>query len=292
MRENMILPDYDSAYQLFPTPDGETEHEPQTVYVAFEGEDEMYWTDEMVWRATGDGVLLLLMTPTLTPRGVDDEALQIPFAVTEALTLARAAIIATMGRNAAFEQLFECELILEEDDSALGMLGRGRHHPDNYDSPKLDGIHAELSERFVERVEGLGERTRNRVKLALRWFIRAQRHPAPEGELKVDTFVNYWVAFEALAMPNEKPWSAWKKLAAIHDLTEQEAKDLFPIGLLQGLRARILHHGQLYPLQEDMLTLMEDMFLDVLLHMLGLLDNPRTARYLDGSANDLMPNTG
>lgn len=292
VRADMILPDYDHAFDLFPTPDGGTELGPQTAYVSFEGEDAMYWSDQAIWRATGDGTLLLLMTPSLTKRGVADGAGPVPFAITETLTLARASIVATMGRNAAFEQLFECELVLEEDSSALGVMMHGRHDPEHYGRPKLDGAHAELSERFIERVEDLDERTRNRVKLALRWFVRAQRHPSPKGELKVDTFLNYWVAFEALAMPNEKPWSAWKKLAAIHGLTEEKAKNLFPVGPMQGLRARILHRGELYPLNEDLLTLLEDMFLDVLLHILGLLDAPRTDRYLDGSAHGLLPKMG
>lgn len=290
VRAEMLLPDFDTAFHMSPTPEGGTEIEPQTVGVYFEGESTMRWTEEMIWRSTGDSTLLLLLTPSLTQNRVDgDVSPNVPYVVTESLMLARAAIVATMGRNAAFEQLFECEVLIEEHASALNLEGRGRDYPNDYGRPNLTGTHAELSERFVERVEDLDERLRNRVKLALRWFVRAQRHPAPEGELKIDTFLNYWVAFEALTMPNEKVRSASKKLAAIHGLTEDEAKNLFPVGHMKGLRSRILHFGELYPLNEGLLTLLEDMFLDVLLHTLGLLDAPRTVRYLKESAKDLLP---
>jgi hypothetical protein len=92
----------------------------------------------------------------------------------------------------------------------------------------------------------------------------------PEGERRIDTFINYWIAFEALAMPNENVKSDFDKLAAIHGQSDDEIKRIFPIGHLQGLRSRILHHGQVFPLDNRLLQFMDDLFVDVLMYILGI----------------------
>jgi len=162
---------------------------------------------------------------------------------------------------------------------------RGMHDP-----PRLDGFAADSAKQLIANLYGLDDATRNRLSPAIRWYMRAHRHPAPDEELRIDTFLNYWIAFESLAMPNEDARSALDKLAAIHNCTRDEAREVFPIVRLQGLRSRILHYGEVHPHDHDLNQLMDALCLDVLMHLLDVLAQPRTTAYLDGSANRLITN--
>jgi hypothetical protein len=90
-------------------------------------------------------------------------------------------------------------------------------------------------------------------------------------------------------MPDENARSALDKLAAIHECTRVEAREMFPIGRLQGLRSRILHYGEVYALDLDLNRLMDALCFDMLMYLLDVPAQPRTGAYLDGSANDLVP---
>ncbi len=79
----------------------------------------------------------------------------------------RAAIIAILGRNAAFEELFEAHLRIGSSRARLN-IHTSFNFPDTFDSPKLDGHSGALVERVVEKIQSLGTDDKNRVSLALR----------------------------------------------------------------------------------------------------------------------------
>ena len=90
-------------------------------------------------------------------------------------------------------------------------------------------------------------------------------------------------------MPDGDHRSALQKLAEIHGPTMEEAKAAFPICSLQGLRSRILHRGEVYSLDVGLSAFMDAICVDVMMHLLGIAKEPRTAAYLDGSAKALLP---
>lgn len=286
-----MMPDYESGYREFPTPEGDVQFGPQRSWVVLEHEEFMQSTQREIWHDSEEGVFLLILTPSLTKSGpeAEDELKPAPYAVEMTLDLVRGALILNMGRNAAFEQVFRAQIYLEPERRGLNALTTMRDDPRSYDKPKLNGFTAEDSEQLVRKILESDEDTRNRVSLALRWYLRAQRHPIPTGELAIDLFVYYWVAFEALAMPNEDYRSALRRLAEIHARTMEEVKAAFPIGRLHGLRSRILHRGEVYPLDRRLSAFMDALCVDVMMHLLGIEKEPRTAAYLDGSANGLLP---
>ena len=111
----------------------------------------------------------------------------------------------------------------------------------------------------------------------------------PANEWRIDTFLNYWIAFEALAMPNERVKSAIVKLAAIHGRSQEEIQRIFPIGRISGLRAKILHYGLVFALDKRLLQFMDDLFVDVLMYILNMPSPLKTSAYLDGSVESFLP---
>ena len=171
----------------------------------------------------------------------------------------------------------------------MGYSGLVRDNPAEFDPPRLDGPSAEKATKIVEALLTLDEEIRNRVSLALRWYLRTQRHVIPANEWRIDTFINYWIAFEALAMPREHVKSAIAKLAAIHGRSEDEIQRIFPIGRIFSLRGKILHHGLVFALDKRLLQFMDDLFVDVLMYILDLPSPLKTSAYLDGSVENLLP---
>lgn len=90
-------------------------------------------------------------------------------------------------------------------------------------------------------------------------------------------------------MPNERLSSVNRIFAAIHRRTPQEIGELLPIGRVFNLRGKVLHYGEVPEIRYELLQFMDAAFVDVLLHTLGIAATPRTAAYMDGSANDLVP---
>ena len=210
--------------------------------------------------------------------------------VREKLMLARSAIIATLGQNAAFERLFEVELRVGPDVSQLGAITPKRVSPITYDFPRLDGNSVEWAHQMVEKVQSLDDDIKGRVRLALRWYLQAQKQQSEQEESAADVFVSYWVSIEALAMPNTTNIAPVRKaLADIHSISVQEVNDVFPIGRIFDLRGKILHKGHAPEMRWELLVFMDNLFKDVLLSILDIPAPPNTSVYLDGSAKNYLP---
>jgi hypothetical protein len=298
-----FYPDPESVH-LFPSTDGLFETSTnQVVWTGPTAQDFHYLSMEDIWKSTGDAPVLFLMTPFELPTDSDLSLpegsgilteLEVDTAARERLTMARAAIVAVLGRNAAFEELFE---ILFEFDYQGGsrstFLTTERTSPTTFDPPKLDGFSAELAKQVVEGIQSQDTDTKNRLLLALRWYLLAQRNPLRKNESYVDLFISYWIALESLAGPNEAVASIRRMLKEMHGLqgrSNQSVEDnLFPIGRIFGLRGRIVHEGHTPEIGYKLLSFMDDLFTDILLHTLGLATAHKTDAYLDGSAIGFLP---
>jgi hypothetical protein len=288
-RDIFLYPDPES-FHLFPAPNGSLEEGTQEVWIITTEGEFLRTTDREMWRSTKDGVLMLLITPSMTDEEIGDLPTEVSPAVREKLALVRSAITATLGQNAAFEKLFEVDLRVKQDASQISGLTSSRISPTTYDPPKLDGFSAELAQQVVEQTQALDDDTRSRVLLAMRWYLLAQRHRLEQDESNTDILVSYWVALEALAMPNTTNINPVKRiLGEIHNMSAQQVGDTFPIGKIFNLRGKVLHEGYVPEIQWKLLVFMDDLFVDVLLQILGVAATPKTYAYLDGSAKTYFP---
>lgn len=233
---------------------------------------------------TGDGVLLLLMTPLPENYDGNDED-----DARDRVSFTRSIMVALIGRNAAYKHEFDINV--ECGDRSVANPSPVFSTPAD-ETPKVNEEGVALISEALNRLSSFDGATQNRIRLALRWYQRAfgdDRLVRDVKEGQVDDFINCWLALETLVMEgttNIAPIKAM--LAEIHGLDAQQAGKLFPIGRIYRLRGTILHGGQIQRLKDGLTRFMTDVFADLLLHVLSLPNGENTRRYLDGSANRLI----
>ncbi|MBA3473507.1 MAG: hypothetical protein H0T57_09835 [Rubrobacter sp.] len=233
---------------------------------------------------TGEGVLLLLMTPLPENYDGNDEN-----AAREKVSFTRSVMVAFMGRNAAYKYMFD--VTVECGARTVGHTSLVFSTPRD-ETPVVNKQGEELVSEVLEKLSSLDNSTQNRIRLALRWYQRSfgdDRLVRDTVEGQIDDFINSWLALETLVMEGTTNIAPVKRmLGEIHGLDAQRVVDLFPIGRIYGLRGDILHEGQIHGLKDGLTRFMTDVFADLLLHVLDLPSGENTRRYLDGSANGLV----
>ena len=236
------------------------------------------------WRSTGDGVVLMLITPMVAQRG---EEADLETAVYHRLALVRATMVSVLGRVVAWEKLSEFSVTL--GDRKVHHVSGAIENPGIFEPPDVTDSSLALTREVLETIPTLETAARNRVRLALRWYERAlgDRPVFRPGVIPVDELINYWVALETLVSAEEKKvaGAVIGILAQVHHLTTQECGQTFPISGVYKKRDEVMHQGKGHEISKELAAFMSDVFLDILaLHVLHLRHPPRTRKYLDGRA--------
>jgi hypothetical protein len=136
--------------------------------------------------------------------------------------------------------------------------------------------------RAEKVIWSLEESVRNRVRLSLRWARDAM------FDLGVNAFLKYWFALETISMPSTSDIGPLNDvLCAIYGLASRgEATRQFHTGLLFGLRSRIVHDGQIVPIDGRILRYLDCLYHDVLRSVLQLPPERRLAEHIHASAYD------
>lgn len=142
--------------------------------------------------------------------------------------------------------------------------------------PRVDSPYLRFIEDSSVRLDALNEQTRNRVRLALRWFDMAVRD---EG---VDAFLKHWLALETLAMPDTTNIRPLEELLASHyGIGYADARERFNVRRLFGMRSDIVHNGDLRHPDVRLLVYVQALFMDALRATLGVAPAYRAARLLE-----------
>lgn len=233
---------------------------------------------------TGNGVLLLLMTPL--PDNFDGNGED---AARNRVSFIRSVMVALIGRNAAYKHEFDA--VVECGNHSVANPSPVFTSPAD-ETPEVNEEGVALVGKALNQLSSLDVVAQNRIRLALRWYQRSfgdNRLVQDIREGQVDDFINCWLALETLAMEGTTNIAPIRNmLAEIHGLDVQQAGETFPIGRIYRLRGDILHNGQIQLLKHGLTRFMTDVFADLLLHVLGLPSGENTRRYLDGSARALV----
>jgi len=181
---------------------------------------------------TANGPWALLITPTQVHRDATDEARsrqRIEVAV---------AVLAILGtRNLVFEKVSDTAVCRAGE--TIG-FGDPFENPGFFAVPQLQPSALEGFRLAMERLSGLPTADRGRVELSLGWIEQSQR-----GMNTSDSFVKAWIALEILAMPDWETLTPMNEaLAKAYGIGLDDARQLFEVGRLFGLRGSILHQGR------------------------------------------------
>ena len=128
-------------------------------------------------------------------------------------------------------------------------------------------------------IDGLDEEKKNRLLLSLRWFESATT--GARSSAAVDVFLAYWIALEALAMPDDtniRPLN--EALGAIYGIDGGTARTQFLTGKLYGLRSAIVHDGKRATITAGILRYLESLYVDLFFQEVGLPTERRAANFL------------
>ncbi len=82
----------------------------------------------------------------------------------------------------------------------------------------------------------------------------------------MDAVLKHWVALETLVMPNTTDLRPVNEvLKRVYGKPMAEIQATFGVGRVFGLRAQIVHHGAIVPIDERLLRYLEALYADLLL---------------------------
>jgi hypothetical protein len=180
-----------------------------------------------------------------------------------ALEAARGVLQAYHGRNIAYMKLFE--LMVGLASPSITLSTEAVENPFCLPVPRLLPTELDSFAQVARRIDETTGSDRRRLDLSFRWFASAIPLSGP------DAFLHYWIALEALAMPdstNIRPVN--RHLAHSYDIAVAEAVAEFRVGRLFGFRSAVVHDGSHEPVPGEVLRYVAALYADVLLDVLEL----------------------
>jgi hypothetical protein len=170
--------------------------------------------------------------------------------------------VAINGFNMAYTRVFDFQSTLSGEVSCASptFINPGAFPLPDLSEKRLQSIHM-----VGQAIDGLDTGEKRRVEIALHWFESGLRSQG------LDAFIKLWVAIETLAMPdgsNIKPLN--QRLADLYGMSLSEASTKFGVGIIFGLRSRILHGGEDLAINQSLSQYMEALFFDIILSVLNL----------------------
>ncbi len=194
----------------------------------------------------------------------------------------REIIAVVMGRGAALEHVGSWEWWLEGGTRSFVQLAHRIPGTPELRGAALRATRREEITRLVGLLRKLPPGRERTIETALRWYGQAIEEGRPE-----DSFLKLWIAIEALSMPDStNVRSAIRMLAASYGFREEEARDFFQLGRIQGLRSRILHEGALVEVSPRFIDLVCALFRDLLFAELGIPCEQAFATALGGNEDE------
>ncbi len=169
-------------------------------------------------------------------------------------------LIATNYRNIAFRHLFTQTIGIQDD--SMAMASDAFRLP--FDLPKPD-----LSEQALNRfrsshshITSLEPEQQRKVRLSLRWHLKGIQSDG------VESFLNFWIALETLAMDTTNISDINRMLASAYRVSPGLASKTFGVGRIYGLRCSVVHNGSRKNISANLTDYMECLYSDLLQYAL------------------------
>lgn len=211
------------------------------------------------------GLYVVLMVPVFAPyRSVDDATERDALARLDA---AAGVVAAFVSRNAVYQQAFE--FLTEAGGPGTRVMSDPVRRPGAPVALNDDAFRTVAD--ALRAMNAASDRHRARATTSLRWYAQAQAE-----RNRLDAFVKFWVALEALAFNgNGSPVPLIELLATYYAQDARWVRETFGINALAQLRNDIVHSGQRPMLHGNLLTFVDALCLDALRARLGLSNERR-----------------
>lgn len=169
-------------------------------------------------------------------------------------------LIATNYRNIAFRHLFSQTIGIQDD--SMAMASDAFRLP--FDLPQPD-----LSEKALNRfrlshahISNLSMAQQRKVRLSLRWHLKGIQSDG------IESFLNFWIALETLAMDTTNISDINRTLASAYGTSTIAAGRVFGVGRIYDLRCSVVHNGSRKNISTALTDYMECLYADLLQYVL------------------------
>lgn len=185
------------------------------------------------------------------------------------------------GINAVYRMLIET--VINFRDQKWQVSSSMVRDPTAFPRPNISDNQIEFLKNAYYQLVDLPHFEKKRVELSLQWYSQAQ---SAIGGL--DAFLKIWFAIEALGMDEKENIKKLNhSLANAYNITAQDAKNLFGLGKIYGFRNRIVHRGEIFPIELALIVYVEALFTDILFDKLKLPCERRAETITKNSSFDL-----
>jgi len=181
---------------------------------------------------------------------------------------------AVNGRNMAFNLYFENEISMPNGNPSA--TTDSVINPHSFPKPDVSKDQLDLIYKVGKLIEKSETSQKNKIEISLHWFNEGRKSKG------LDEFIKYWIALESLGMPdttNVRPLN--QSISNAYNVSMQVVGDRFGIGKIQGLRSRIVHHGEDVPIHSDLSDYLQGLYIDILFDHLGTISQKRAEKVLE-----------
>lgn len=179
------------------------------------------------------------------------------FDTTNALSAYCGVFIAMNGLGNVFEQEFQHRYSAEGNMSSIG---KRLLHPGTLPNVNTSSSYLDIINSIINSIDSFDKVKAKRILLSLHWFEKSHRTAG------IESFINIWIAFEALTMKTTDIKELKVKVGNIYNVTSSVAGTDFFINRLSGLRGDIVHNGFVLPMHSVLSDYLSALFTDLLMH--------------------------
>ena len=226
--------------------------------ISIEGSDPYKLQPISATKTTPEGCYLLMIQRFKT-----DEVTYIEEEAKKATAIYSGLLSILWGQNAVFRRLFD--IVINFRQQKWNAFSPQIREPKSFPKPDISSTRIEFTLSVVDAIERLPEFEKKRVELSLQWYFSGLE------SMGLDAFLKTWFAVEALGFDERENIEKLNmSLSQAYGISVQDAKTKFQLGKLYGFRNRIVHRGEIYPIELILNVYLEALYSDILFQRLGL----------------------
>lgn len=189
---------------------------------------------------------------------------------------------AFLGKNITCEYIFDNFMFISE-----GSQGTVTSYPvTNYYKlpvPDISDTKFELIKSALSNISSKSGNQKRKIIFSLSWFFEANNS---ENDNR-NVFMKNWIAIETLTMNSTRREPIGDLLGSIYSMNSTNALNYFKIQQVYKIRCKIVHEGKLVNLDLGILAYLQDLYVDLLFHIIGIESEFRAKNHIENGLDVL-----
>ncbi|MBZ9634613.1 HEPN domain-containing protein [Clostridium sp. FP1] len=173
---------------------------------------------------------------------------------------------AILGKNITCEYIFDNCMFIGEDSQGGVVTTYSFFNNNSLPVPDISDSKFNSIARAFSNISSKSGKQERKIIFSLSWFFEAIN----SEEDNKNIFIKNWIAIETLTMDNTRREPIGKLLGDIYSMNSSDALSYFNIQKVYKIRCKIVHEGKLINLDSAILLYLQDLYVDLLFHIIGI----------------------